>query len=178
MEDPNLNGYCANPPKILDDGSQPSAEAAAEVPMAAPQAAPPKVMPAVRELLGHIVNEVNDKLRIRVLDEPGSGGAHHLYVISGFDPDRNPSEKHLQECEPFGVPVLFQNGPISEVGVNGITHEALLAILIDRLGMFQAGPFACFENGVALDCLRQAQNALLLRTRKRMERGVEGTHEV
>jgi hypothetical protein len=34
---------------------------------------------------------------------------------------------------------LFQNGPIAEVGVNGVTHEVLLAIVADRLRSFQKG---------------------------------------
>ncbi|ODT86711.1 MAG: hypothetical protein ABS78_15575 [Phenylobacterium sp. SCN 70-31] len=72
--------------------------------------------------------------------------------------------------------MLFQNGPIGEVGVNGLTHEALLAILVDRLRAFQAGPFSCRENALALTKLEEAQQWLGARTRARMVRGVEGTH--
>ena len=116
-----------------------------------------------RELHGHKVNPANDQLRITVIDEPGHGGACHSYVITGPAP-----------CP--STAVYFQNGPIAEVGVNGVTHEALLAILIDRLRSFQAGPYACRENALALTKLEEAQHWLHHRTHERMRRGVEGTH--
>lgn len=110
------------------------------------------------------LNGVNDGLTIHVLDEPGHGGACHTYII------RTPNFG--------GLLVIFQNGPIAEVGVNGITHEALLAILIDRLEGFQAGEYACNENEVALSHIRTAQTILKYRTEKRLARGVEGTRQV
>ena len=133
----------------------------------------------MRELTGHQVNPANDRLKIEVLDEPGAGGACHLYGITGFDTSTNPSDPFVAR---HGAPakhatVLFQNGPIAEVGVNGVTHEALLAILIDRLEYFQAGPYASVYNEVALAHLTRAQKSLLDRTRERMDRGVEGTHK-
>src|SRR5262245_24584755 len=106
----------------------------------------------MRQLTDHVVNPANDRLRIKVIDEPGSGGANHLYVIEGFDTASNPVDPFVNQ---YGKPafhstVLFQNGPIGEVGVNGVTHEALLAIVADRLRSFQAGPFSCRENALAL----------------------------
>ena len=122
----------------------------------------------MRELNDHKVNPANDTLSVRVLDEPGSGGANHVYEVSGYKYD--------------GVPkstlIVFQNGPINEAGVNGLTHEALLAILCDRLRGFQMGPYHSPDNAEALQCLEQAQTALQRRTRARMARGVEGTHTV
>jgi hypothetical protein len=118
----------------------------------------------MRELTGHKVNPANDVIEVTVLDEVGSGGAHHAYRL-----------------QIPGVPatyINFQDGPIAEAGVNGLTHEALLSILIDRLECFQNGKFANDYNGTALDHLRSAQGALLDRTRARMARGVEGTHTV
>ncbi|KVR99176.1 hypothetical protein WK29_30460 [Burkholderia vietnamiensis] len=72
--------------------------------------------------------------------------------------------------------MLFQNGPIAEAGVNGITQEVLLAIVADRLRSFQAGPYACRENALALTKIEEAQHWLQQRTIARMRRGVEGTH--
>ena len=128
-----------------------------------------------RVLTGHIVNPANDKLRIRVMDEPGAGGASHLYEIGGFDTETNDSDlgKHAY----VAMDVLFQNGPINEVGVNGITQEALLEIVADRLRSFQSGPYACRENAIALTKIEEAQMWLQRRTLERMRRGVEGTHE-
>ncbi len=74
------------------------------------------------------------------------------------------------------MPISFQNGPIKEVGVNGVTHEALLAILIDRLRSFQAGPYSNRANAIALTKMEEALMWLQQRTRERIKRGVEGTH--
>lgn len=120
----------------------------------------------MRTINEHKVNPANDLLEIRVLDEPGAGGANHEYMISTPPPDG------------FVCRISFQNGPIKENGVNGVTQEALLAICIDRLRAFQAGKFACRENAIALTKLEEAQHWLLHRTRARMARGVEGTHAV
>lgn len=129
----------------------------------------------MRELTDHRVNPANDKLKITVTDEPGAGGANHRYEISGFDYSTNPAEKDDFTTEPLVV--LFQNGPIAEAGVNGVTQEALLAICIDRLRSFQAGPYACRENALALTKMEEARMWLLERTRRRMARGVEGTNQ-
>jgi hypothetical protein len=128
----------------------------------------------MREITTHIVNPANDKLKILVLDEPGAGGANHAYVIEGYDGISNPSAESILVQPGAGVGILFQNGAIGENGVNGLTQEALLAIVIDRLQSFQAGPFASTYNAKALDHVLLAQEALLQRTRDRMARGVEG----
>jgi hypothetical protein len=129
----------------------------------------------MREIRNHVVNPTNDKLTITVTDEPGQGGANHRYEIAGFDASVNPSA--FSDDPRNRAQIVFQNGPISEVGVNGVTHEALIAILIDRLTGFQDGKFACIANEQALRHLTIAQNWLLQRTRERMARNVEGTHQ-
>ena len=123
------------------------------------------------ELHGHKVNPANDTIQIMVMDEPGDGGACHEYLVTLPPPDSltSPASKSVR--------LSFQNGPIPKNGVNGITHEVLLAILIHRLDGFQQGPFACSENNSARDRLLDAQRILHGRTRARMDRGVEGTHE-
>ncbi len=126
-----------------------------------------------RKLTEHIVNPTNDKLEIHVTDNPGSGGASHRYEIHGFDSSSNPSGPAPEGSR---IVVLFQNGPIKEAGVNGITQEVLLAIVADRLRSFQAGQYASRENALALTYIEQAQMWLQKRTRDRMARGVEGTH--
>lgn len=128
----------------------------------------------MRELTDHKINPANDKLTIEVTDEPGAGGANHRYKVSGFNSATNPSNDVIGHRD--STVLLFQNGPINEVGVNGITQEALLAIVADRLRSFQAGPYACRENALALTKIEEAQHWLLSRTRGRMSRGVEGTH--
>ena len=119
----------------------------------------------MREITDHRVNPANDRITIRVMDEPGAGGANHKYEVEIPDVERV-------------VTIDFQDGPIAEAGVNGLTQEVLLAICIDRLRCFQRGPFSCRENALALTKLEEAQHWLHSRTRARMDRGVEGTHEV
>lgn len=113
-----------------------------------------------RLITEHAVNPANEELRIEVMDEPGAGGANHVYRVEGPG---------------FGFQFNFQNGPIRESGVNGITQEVLLAIVADRLRSFQAGPYACEENADALAHVEAAQAALHSRTTKRIEAGTEGT---
>lgn len=131
-----------------------------------------------RQITDHVVNPANGELHIDTKDEPGPGGANHLYVVSGFNTQTNPSDpftdRHGKPAE--YATILFQHGPIKEVGINGITHEALLAIVVDRLRSFQAGPFACRENALALTKLEEAMHWLQQRTLRRMRAGVEGTH--
>ena len=135
----------------------------------------------MRKLTNHIVkgDSANHQLKIEVTDDVGVGGANHRYEIIGFDTKTNPSATDHQGYKRSysRETILFQNGPIKEVGVNGVTHEALLAIIIDRLKSFQAGPFACDDNNQALLACEDALYFLQTRTRKRMERGVEGTHQ-
>jgi hypothetical protein len=106
----------------------------------------------------HHGSELNRRLSV-VADEKGPGGASHLYRISGGD----------VECE-----IAFQRGALREAGFNGISDEALIAVLIDRLRGFQAGAFSCRENALALTKLEEALHWLNARTRDRMARGVEG----
>lgn len=147
----------------------------------------------MREIETHKVNGCNEDLAILVMDEPGSGGAcHHYRAQWPVKKAERPTIAELEailagnggvEITPDGsvrasgrVDIVFQNGPIKESGVNGVTHEALLAIVIDRLTSFQAGPFACAENADALSHCQAAVERLKDRTRARLARGVEGTH--
>jgi hypothetical protein len=129
----------------------------------------------MRQLTSHKVNECNEQLQIEVLDEPGAGGANHYYAIYGWHSQGNQSADSSCKDE-TKCTILFQNGPIPESGVNGITQEALLAIVEDRLKSFQSGPYACRENALALTHIQEAMHWLHHRTRERIARGVEGTH--
>jgi hypothetical protein len=111
-----------------------------------------------------IINPANDRLKITVMDAPGVGGANHHYEVDIDGGAR--------------IDIKFQNGPIAEAGVNGITQEVLLAIVCDRLRSFQKGPFSCRENALALTKIEEAQHWLQQRTIARMRRGVEGKNVV
>lgn len=125
----------------------------------------------MRELTAHKVNGVNDGLTVAATDPPGHGNASHNYVIDWTYERVSPPAAQR-------VVIPFQNGTLKDVGTNGVTHEALLAIIEDRLVAFQAGPFKCAENANALFHVRAAMRELKGRTESRLERGVEGTHQV
>ena len=111
------------------------------------------------------------------MDEPGQGGASHLYQIGGFNAESNTSNPRAFISNEVGATILFQNGPIKEFGVNGVTQETLLSVVIDRLRSFQAGPYSCRDNAVALTHCEEALMWLQRRTRERIKSGVEGTHQ-
>tara|TARA_R110002073_G_scaffold49025_6_gene131429 strand:+ start:661 stop:999 length:339 start_codon:yes stop_codon:yes gene_type:complete len=72
-----------------------------------------------------------------------------------------------------GIDLNFQNGPVKENGVNGITNEALLAVLIHRT-KFLDSKFGCDENKRAIQHMEEALVNLECRTARRIVRGVEG----
>lgn len=120
----------------------------------------------MRELASHKVNGLNEVLKITALDEPGSGGACHKYRIE-------PTVGNAT-----GVLIEFQNGPLKESIPNGLSNEALLAIVEDRLAGFQSGQYACDDNRFALSHVQEAMSLLKKRTQERIARGVEGTIKV
>ena len=122
----------------------------------------------MRELTSHKVNGLNECIKIEVLDGPGPGNACHQYRICGVE---GPLDHHPIPT----IEIRFQNGAINEVGANGLSNEALLAVVEDRLAGFQSGQYACRENAVALTKIQEAMMWLQKRTRDRMARGVEGT---
>ena len=121
----------------------------------------------MNNLTNHKV-DLNDPLEIDVVDEPGNGGACHRYLITDtLEPQRGR----------INCLIEFQNGPINEVGVNGISNESLLAIVEHRLQGFQSGSYSCRENAFALTKVQEALDWLHCRTHDRIDRGVEGTSE-
>ena len=123
----------------------------------------------MKTIIDHKLNGLNEAIEIAA-DEPGSGGASHSYTL--FIPDNVITKPGVT----VHTILNFQNGPIATAqDFNGITNEALLAVLIDRMRGFQGGKFACRENAIALTHLEDALMWLQKRTRERMARGVEGT---
>ena len=61
----------------------------------------------------------------------------------------------------------FQVGDPKVYGVNGVTNEALLAIMIHRLQRFQDNPKThCVENNEAIFYMKSAMDALYTRQRR------------
>lgn len=117
----------------------------------------------LRQVRFTAASPVSSQLMIFNTGTPGPGGARPCYEI----------------VLPEGGTVhqlRFQQGTIKEAGINGVTVELLLAICIDQLEQFQAGPFPCGENVYAIVFMNKAKEALDWRTRERSARGVEGVH--
>lgn len=74
---------------------------------------------------------------------------------------------------PKTLNVEFQQGAVKENGVNGITSEALLAILIHRTEVLNKR-FPCRENSIATTKMQEALMWFDKRTADRKARGVEG----
>ena len=101
-------------------------------------------------------------IEVYVMDEPGAGGACHRYEV------RNKETGEVLET------VNFQNGNITENGVNGATNEALLLILVDRMDGFNKGPFPSRPNSVAKTHAETSLLWLDYRTAERRSQNVEG----
>ena len=122
-----------------------------------------------------IINASNVKLSFIPGPTDPISNAPHSYVLTGFNANTNPDYTGRVSSE--SLVLLFQNGVISEAGVNGVTPELILDVLIHRFEAFQAGRFACTENAEALESLCKAREAIRKRLLNRQARGVEGTYE-
>lgn len=99
---------------------------------------------------------------VQVLDEPGNGGANHVYQIVTPEED---------------VVIAFQNGSRNVEGsTHGVIDSDLLEIVRDRLKHFQEGPYATRENACALTHIEEALMWLNRRVEDRIERQVLGTN--
>lgn len=126
----------------------------------------------MREVKYHHLKGVNasaEPLQVLAVDTPGPDGAsNHYQILDVSQANTGPDADRL-----LGD-IRFQHGPIREAGVNGVSVEAQLAVLIDRLEGFQDGPYACVQNERVLDHLHDALRWLHRRTQERLTRGVEG----
>lgn len=121
-----------------------------------------------REINEHQTNECNRAITLTADERDPVNGASHVYDVSYTTVESRRAHQFL----------YFQHGPIREVGINGLTNEVLLAVLLDRIRGFQGGPYACAENDAAITHLECALEAMNARTREREARGVEGTHAI
>lgn len=108
----------------------------------------------MRQITDHKISPANEPLNITATDEPGPEGAYHRYEITGYNSLVNPSFDGRDTV--LKMPILFQYGRVEYVGVNGISHEALLAILAHRMRAIQKGPAASRENALALTKIDEA----------------------
>ncbi len=93
------------------------------------------------------------------------GAPHHFQVIDNTTGDVI-SEVH------------FQEGPVKEVGRNGVQNEDVLAMVIERLEGLQQTPYAGPETAKALAKIKEGLAWLDARTANRQQRGVEGRNKI
>lgn len=79
-----------------------------------------------------------------------------------------------------GLSITWQDGPLGQgenrQPPNGAFVEDVLEACLERLKAFQGTPSACKENAGAIRGLESALDWLDLRTQRRIQEGVEGTH--
>lgn len=119
-----------------------------------------------REIRSHRGSAIANRCAIHADERDDNGGSHQYEILLDV-----PGIASLQY-------IIFQNGPVLEVGLNGISDEALIAIVIDRLEGFNTGPYRSRDNSLAITKLEEALMWLQKRTRDRENRGVEGTSAV
>lgn len=102
-------------------------------------------------------------------DQPDVDGANHHYEIVV----RDNSGQVVQRTE-----LHFQQGGLQEAGINGLSDQVLLAVVLDRWRGFQRGPFSARENSIAITKLEEALLWNAKRYIDRAARGVEGKREV
>lgn len=118
-----------------------------------------------RELLAHRNSPANEG--ITIFADPDSV----------TDVSMSPSRYEIFLDGIMHTEIRFQRGPVPIAGRNGITMEALLAIVADQIDCFQQGPYPCEENEAALVGVLRAIRKLKERTVDREKRGVEGKYE-
>lgn len=102
--------------------------------------------------------------RVFAVDEPGNGGANHVYAIY-----ENNGHSNIQT-------INFQNGARKDEDSKcGIIDTDLLEIVRYRLQCFQQGAFATRENAIALTHIEEALMWMNRRVEDRIERNVLGT---
>lgn len=122
-------------------------------------------------LTDHKISVLNrDHIEVYATDEADVDGAHHAYVI---EVDKTPTEADVIKQTSI-LPLNFQKGGLKEAGINGISDQALLAVVLDRLRGFQSGPYSCRDNAIAITKLEECLMWMAKRYVERAARGVEG----
>ena len=116
--------------------------------------------------LTNSLSEDHHQLSVLAAGESGCGEICHLYEIAGFALDTNPHQRQMAtvvEDRLGKTTILFQQGPISQDGPNGVTIQSLLAVLGDHLqGTAEADESGLVPPGV-LENLRNAVGILNVR---------------
>lgn len=112
-------------------------------------------------------NSLLDKMHVRVYHEDENQKAYNTYHHFQF--------KNAGSGEYLGE-LKFQKGGKKEVGINGVSDELVLAVVLERLNCIQEGDFSNRETAIAITKIEEALLWLKKRTIEREEKGIEGTN--
>lgn len=116
-----------------------------------------------------ILHVDNNKLSVHTTNNADGSVGYNRYEVKHLPSvDASPTG-----ADPLVQAIIFQDGPPAKVGINGVTNEALLVMLIHRTAALNT-KFPCEENFTAIAHMRAALSALESRTAKRVSRGVDG----
>lgn len=108
------------------------------------------------------VHNAGNGLRITAEESNSRGGATHRYHIAGFDTSQNRAARDGGFVPRFRDMTIIlstdQNG--DNVQPNGVTPDALLAVLEDHFQSRVAGPSGTLNQQLAADLIKGAREAL------------------
>lgn len=89
-----------------------------------------------------------------------------MYQISGYNTETNLTNvfSGMRLGAQERLDIHFQQGPVINGVWNGITSEALLMVVLDRLETLQAGDYPCTQNEEAIIGVKLAIASLVDRT--------------
>lgn len=133
----------------------------------------------MREVERITAGKIDEAIKIEASTDPNPAtGAHAKYDFwvkaYGQWQKHQGSSVKFHEAPVRAGHVPPPEGEAGEEGPNGVTHEALLEVVLDRLRAFQKGKCSCRENALAITHLETALLFLQQRTRDRVRRGIEG----
>lgn len=126
----------------------------------------PRHLIGPRRLEAHPPGHPCAGLIVESLDSCGPGDPGYLYRISGYDPRGNATGPLCDPPTLDRLQLLFQRDDPAAVGLNGVTVEALLAIVEHRLRGWSGGLYPSEETTHALVKIQEAQLWLAARTRR------------
>lgn len=125
----------------------------------------------VEQFLGFANRDVTDEELERVLTGQPVDGITAYQPGTYYKISADPTS--MDYNEPFDIHIHFQAGPSVIDGVNGVTSESLLKILIHST-QYLDSKIPSDQNKQAIAAMETALAAFNARTTERQERGVEG----
>lgn len=99
------------------------------------------------------------------------------HLVEAHDEMSKEQQEHIDvNSVDHSVKFTIQNGPIKEVGVNGVQATDML-VYSRHLFTSLNNSYPCDENRMAINAIDLAIEAQKMRTRDREKRGVEGKSE-